>query len=178
MVTALGFDMTECAKALSDLDGVDGRMNVVYRGDFTVITDYAHTDDALIKVLSTLKPLTKGRLICVFGAAGDRDKEKRPMMAKAAEDNADILVITSDNPAHENPDEIIREVMTGISGKKPCRCITDRREAIAYALDTARKDDVIILCGKGHETYQIIGDEYLPFSEKEIVKDIMIRKEN
>lgn len=83
-------------------------------------------------------------------------------MAKAAEDNADILVITSDNPAHENPDEIIREVMTGISGKKPCRCITDRREAIAYALDTARKDDVIILCGKGHETYQIIGDEYLP----------------
>ena len=178
MVTALGFDMTECAKALSDLDGVDGRMNVVYRGDFTVITDYAHTDDALIKVLSTLKPLTKGRLICVFGAAGDRDKEKRPMMAKAAEDNADILVITSDNPAHENPDEIIREVMTGISGKKPCRCITDRREAIAYALDTARKDDVIILCGKGHETYQIIGDEYLPFSEKEIVKDIMKRKEN
>lgn len=178
MVTALGFDMTECAKALSDLDGVDGRMNVVYRGDFTVITDYAHTDDALIKVLSTLKPLTKGRLICVFGAAGDRDKEKRPMMAKAAEDNADILVITSDNPAHENPDEIIREVMTGISDKKPCRCITDRREAIAYALDTARKDDVIILCGKGHETYQIIGDEYLPFSEKEIVKDIMKRKEN
>lgn len=76
MVTALGFDMTECAKALSDLDGVDGRMNVIYRGDFTVITDYAHTDDALKKVLSTLKPLTKGRLICVFGAAGDQGQGK------------------------------------------------------------------------------------------------------
>lgn len=178
MVTALGYDMQECAAALFSLEGVDGRLNVVYRGEFTVITDYAHTDDALAKVLSTLKPVTKGRLICVFGAAGDRDKEKRPMMAKAVEDNADILVITSDNPAHENPDEIIREVMTGITGRKPFESFTDRHDAIAYVLDIARKDDVVILCGKGHETYQIIGDEYQPFSEKDIVKDIMKRKEN
>ncbi len=177
MVTALGYDMSECAKALSTLDGVDGRMNVVYRGEFTVITDYAHTDDALVKVLSTLKAVTKGRLICVFGAAGDRDKEKRPMMGKAAEENADMLVITSDNPAHENPDDIIKSVLSGTAGTKPCKCITDRYEAIKYALDIAGKGDVIALCGKGHETYQIIGDEYLPFSEKDIVKDMMKRKE-
>lgn len=178
MVSALGYDMAECAVALGNLSGVDGRMNVVYRGDFTVITDYAHTDDALIKVLSTLKEVTEGRLICVFGAAGDRDKEKRPMMGKAAEDYADILVITSDNPAHEEPDEIIKEVLSGTCGKRPCKCITDRREAIAYALDIAEKDDIVILCGKGHETYQIIGDEYQSFSEKEIVNDIMNRKGN
>lgn len=178
MVTALGFDMSECAKALATLDGVDGRMNVIYRGEFTVITDYAHTDDALVKVLSTLKAVTKGRLICVFGAAGDRDKKKRPMMGKAAEENADMLVITSDNPAHENPDDIIKSVLSGTTGTKPCKCITDRYEAIEYALDIAGKDDVIALCGKGHETYQIIGDEYLPFSEKDIVKDIMKRKGN
>lgn len=178
MVTALGYDMSECAKALATLDGVDGRMNVIYRGEFTVITDYAHTDDALVKVLSTLKAVTKGRLICVFGAAGDRDKEKRPMMGKAAEENADMLVITSDNPAHENPDDIIKSVLSGTTGTKPCKCITDRYEAIEYALDIAGKDDVIALCGKGHETYQIIGDEYLPFSEKDIVKDIMKRKGN
>lgn len=177
MVTALGYDMSECAKALATLDGVDGRMNVVYRGEFTVITDYAHTDDALVKVLSTLKAVTKGRLICVFGAAGDRDKEKRPMMGKAAEENADMLVITSDNPAHENPDDIIKSVLSGTTGAKPCKCITDRYEAIKYALDIAGKGDVIALCGKGHETYQIIGDEYLPFSEKNIVKDMMKRKE-
>lgn len=178
MVTALGFDMSECAKALATLDGVDGRMNVIYRGEFTVITDYAHTDDALVKVLSTLKAVTKGRLICVFGAAGDRDKEKRPMMGNAAEENADMLVITSDNPAHENPDDIIKSVLSGTTGTKPCKCITDRYEAIEYALDIAGKDDVIALCGKGHETYQIIGDEYLPFCEKDIVKDIMKRKGN
>ncbi len=178
MTSALGYDIAACARTLSRLNGVDGRMNTVYKGDFTVITDYAHTDDALAKMLSTLKGAVKGRLICVFGAAGDRDKEKRPMMGKAAEDYADVLVITSDNPAHENPEDIINSVFSGTSGKRPCKCITDRREAIEYALDKARKDDIVVLAGKGQEKYQIIGDSYLPFCEAEIVKDIMMRKGN
>ena len=100
------------------------------------------------------------------------------MMGKAAEDYADVLVITSDNPAHENPEDIIDAVFSGTSGKRPCKCITDRGEAIEYALDIARKDDIVVLAGKGQEKYQIIGDSYLPFCEAEIVKDIMIRKGN
>ena len=178
MTSALGYDAAACARTLSALEGVDGRMNTVYKGDFSVITDYAHTDDALAKMLSTLKSAVKGRLICVFGAAGDRDKEKRPMMGKAAEDHADVLVITSDNPAHEDPDDIIKAVYSGTSGKCSCKCITDRKEAIAYALDIAEKDDIVVLAGKGQEKYQIIGDSYLPFCEAEIVKNIMMRKGN
>ena len=133
--------------------------------------DYAHTEDGLVKLLSTLKPLAKNRLIAVFGAAGDRDKDKRPKMGRAVQQYADYLVVTTDNPAHEDPQRTIDDVRAGISPETPCAEFVDRREAVCYALGMAQDGDVIALCGKGHEDYQIIGDEYVHFSEKEIVKE-------
>ncbi len=173
IASAAGIDTADCVKAFETLEGVDGRMKVVYKGNFTVITDYAHTDDALSKMLSAVRQAARGRVICVFGAAGDRDREKRPLMGKAVEELADMLVITSDNPAHENSDDIIEAVFSGTSGKKPCVKISDRKQAIKYALTGAKKDDVVVLAGKGQEKYQIIGDEYIPFCEAEIVNEIM-----
>lgn len=177
LVSACGYDVTECAKALESCKGVDGRLNTIYEGDFTVITDYAHTDDALRKMLSAVKPTVKGRLICLFGGAGERDREKRPMMAKAVSEYADILVISSDNPASEDPIQIIEEVYKGADKSLPCIKEPDRRLAIEKAIKTARKGDVIVLAGKGHERYQIIGKEYQPFCEREIVEEILSRKE-
>lgn len=177
LTAAGGFDITECARALSSCEGVDGRLNTVYEGDFTVITDYAHTDDALRKMLAAVKPTVKGRLICLFGGAGERDREKRPMMAQAVSEYADLLVISSDNPASEDPDKIIEEVYAGADKSLPCIKEADRRLAIEKALAIAEKGDVIVLAGKGHERYQIIGKEYLPFCEKDIVKEILSRKE-
>ncbi len=178
MTSAAGYDICECAKALSTLKGVDGRLNTVYSGDFTVITDYAHTDDALRKMLSAVKPAVKGRLICVFGAAGERDAEKRPLMGKAVSEYADVLIISSDNPAHDNPDEIISQVYSGVDKSKYCEMYTDRKIAIQRAVQLAKKDDVIVLAGKGHEKYQIIGDEYVPFCEADIVNDYIKREGN
>ncbi|MBR4305670.1 MAG: UDP-N-acetylmuramoyl-L-alanyl-D-glutamate--2,6-diaminopimelate ligase, partial [Ruminiclostridium sp.] len=143
----------------------------------TVITDYAHTDDALRKMLAAVKPTVKGRLICLFGGAGERDREKRPMMAQAVSEYADVLVISSDNPASEDPDKIIEEVYAGADKNLPCIKEADRKSAIEKALAIAEKGDVIVLAGKGHERYQIIGKEYLPFCEKDIVKEILSRKE-
>lgn len=177
LVSACGYDVTDCAKALQSCQGVDGRLNTIYEGEFTVITDYAHTDDALRKMLSAIKPSVKGRLICLFGGAGERDKEKRPMMAKAVSEYADVLVISSDNPASEDPSAIIEEVYEGADRTLPCIKEPDRRLAIEKALAMAKKDDVIVLAGKGHERYQIIGKEYQPFSEREIVEEILSRKE-
>lgn len=177
LVSADGFDITECAKALESCSGVDGRLNTVYKGDFTVITDYAHTDDALRKMLSAVKPAVEGRLICLFGGAGERDREKRPMMAKAVSEFADVLVISSDNPASEDPDTIIEEVYAGADKSLPCIKEADRRLAIEKAIAIAKKGDVIVLAGKGHERYQIIGNEYTPFCEREIVEEILSRKE-
>ena len=176
IASTAGFDICECAKALKSCKGVDGRLNPVYKGDFTVITDYAHTDDALSKMLAALRPLTEKQLICVFGAAGERDSEKRPLMGKAVSQYADYIIVTSDNPAHENAENIIEQVCGGIDKAKPYEKYTDRRQAIRRALDMAQKGDVVVLAGKGHEKYQIIGDEYLPFCEADIVNEIMEEK--
>lgn len=173
MTAAAGYDICECAKALESCKGVNGRLNVIYSGDFTVITDYAHTDDALEKMLSTLKNVAEKRIICVFGAAGDRDCEKRPMMGKAASQYADVLVITSDNPAHEDPDAIIEAVYSGTDKSKEIYRIADRRQAIEKALMLAQCGDIVVLAGKGHESYQIINDDYIPFCEADIVKEII-----
>jgi len=167
----LGIDLQCAVRALKNCRGVKGRMEVVPTGrDFTVIIDYAHTPDALQKVLETCRELTKGRLVCLFGCGGAGDPTKRPVMGEIATRLADFTIITWDNPRTEEPGRIIEDILKGVSAPKSrYTVIENRREAIAYALDTAQKDDLIVLAGKGHETYQIIGREKHHFDEREVV---------
>ncbi len=167
-----GIPMKRAAQALCTLTGVRGRAEVLYDRDYTVICDYAHTEDGLEKTLSAIKPFVKGRLIVVFGAAGERDAGKRPAMGKCVSGYADIAVITSDNPRFEDPDSIIEQVRSGFEGSCEIHCITDRLEAIKYAVSIVQTGDVIALCGKGHEEYQVIGDEYRKFSEHDIISEL------
>lgn len=165
-----GIPLDDAIEALGQVKGVSGRLETLYQGEFTVIRDYAHTDDGLEKLLGTLKPLTRNRLITVFGAAGERDSGKRPDMGKAAAKYSDILIVTTDSPRHENPQQTIDDVVRGIPENIPHEEFTDREAAVLHALEIAQKGDVVALCGKGHEDYQAIGDEYFHFDEKEIVK--------
>ncbi len=176
MVHLTGSPMDEVLCALEKIRGVSGRLETLYSGDFTVIRDYAHTEDGLDKLLSALKPLTKNRLICVFGAAGERDAGKRPDMGKAAAQYSDVLIVTTDSPRHEDPQQTIDDVVRGIPDGVPHEEFTDRREAVIRALETAREGDVVALCGKGHEDYQAIGDIYYHFDEKEIVEEYFSKK--
>lgn len=163
-------------EALAYTSGVKGRCEIIPTNKgFTVICDYAHTPDAIENVLSSLKPLAKGRLICLFGCGGDRDKDKRPKMAAAASKYADRLIVTSDNPRNENPSDIIGEILTGLKNVK-YDVIENRKEAIEFALKSAEKGDVIVLAGKGHEDYQILKDnKHIHFDEREIVAEIMTK---
>ncbi|MCM1165027.1 MAG: UDP-N-acetylmuramoyl-L-alanyl-D-glutamate--2,6-diaminopimelate ligase [Lachnospiraceae bacterium] len=170
-----GVPMDEVLCALEKTEGVAGRLETLYSGDFTVIRDYAHTEDGLEKLLSVLKPLAKNRLIAVFGAAGERDAGKRPDMGRTAAKYADVLIVTTDSPRHESPQQTIDDVVRGIPEGRAHEEFTDRKAAVYRALDTAQKGDVIALCGKGHEDYQAIGDEYLHFDEKEIVEEYFKR---
>ena len=172
---ALGLRLEDCAEAMGSAKGVKGRVEPVPTdGDYTVLIDYAHTPDALENVLKTLRPLTTGRLIVLFGCGGDRDRAKRPIMGAIAEANADLCIVTSDNPRTEDPEEIIREILTGMKKKKnSVKVICDRVKAIQWAIDNARAGDVILLAGKGHEDYQIIGQEKHHMDEREIVADIL-----
>lgn len=169
---ASGLTIEQAVSALNTVKGVCGRAEVLYDGDYTVICDYAHTEDGLEKTLSAIKPFVKGRLIVVFGAAGERDAGKRPAMGKCVSGYADIAVVTSDNPRHEDQQSIIDQVISGFEGNCEIHSYTDRLEAIKYAVSAAKKGDVIALCGKGHEEYQAVGDEYLHFSEHEIIKEL------
>jgi UDP-N-acetylmuramoyl-L-alanyl-D-glutamate--2,6-diaminopimelate ligase len=164
----LGIELADAVNSLMDFKGVRGRSEVIYSGDFTVICDYAHTEDALEKILSSVKQFTAGKLICVFGAPGERDIAKRPLMGAAAEKHADYIIITSDNPRFEDELAIIEQVAAGIKNT-PCEKFTDRKSAIHAAVKIARKGDIIALCGKGHETYQAIKGKDLPFDEREII---------
>lgn len=172
---ALGLSLADCSDAMSSAKGVKGRLEIVPTGrDFSVVIDYSHKPDALEKVLKTLKPVTRGRLIALFGCGGDRDKLKRPIMGRIAADNADLVVVTSDNPRTEDPDEIIREIVAGMKDKRtPTKVICDRREAIAWAIDNAAPGDVLLLAGKGHEDYQVVGHEKHHMDEREIVADCL-----
>ena len=169
---ASGISIEEAVTALNTVKGVCGRAEVLYDKDYTVICDYAHTEDGLEKTLSSIKPFVKGRLIVVFGAAGERDAGKRPAMGRCVSGFADIAVVTSDNPRYEDQQKIIDEVISGFEGKCEIHSYTDRLEAIKFAVSAAEKDDVIVLCGKGHEEYQVIGSEYVHFSEHEIIKEL------
>ena len=175
MAACLSLDMrlSDVAAGISSAQGVKGRMeSVPTDGDYSVIIDYSHKPDALEKALKALRPVTKGRLIVLFGCGGDRDRLKRPIMGRIAAENADFVVVTSDNPRTEEPMEIIREILPGVeSGHTPYKMICDRPEAIRWAIDNAAPGDVILLAGKGHEDYQIIGHEKHHMDEREIVAD-------
>lgn len=171
----LNLGINSVSMTLSSFKGVKGRCEFIPTGkDFMIICDYAHSPDAIENILSNVKKNCTGRLICLFGCGGDRDKTKRPLMAAAAEKYADLLIITSDNPRNENPEDIINDIIGGLAHEKPYIRITDRKAAIRRAITIAEKDDIIVLAGKGHEDYQIIkGDVHIPFDEREIVADIM-----
>lgn len=168
---SLGISLADCCDAMATAKGVKGRVELVPTdGDYSVIIDYSHKPGALETVLKTLRPVTRGRLICLFGCGGDRDKVKRPIMGAIAADNSDLVVVTSDNPRTEEPEEIIREILEGMKNKRtPKKVITDRVKAIQWAIDNACPGDVILLAGKGHEDYQIVGHEKHHMDEREIV---------
>ena len=169
----LGISLKESAEALRNVTGVKGRVEVVPTPgkDYTILIDYAHTPDGLENELSSVKDFCKGRLIAVFGCGGDRDPIKRPIMGKIGVDSADIAIITSDNPRTEAPDAIIRDIVAGIGEAKNYEVVENRPKAIKYAMDIAKKDDIIVLAGKGHETYQeIMGVKY-HLDEREVVAE-------
>jgi UDP-N-acetylmuramoyl-L-alanyl-D-glutamate--2,6-diaminopimelate ligase len=150
-------------------------MEVVPTGkDYTVILDYACTPDSLDNVLRVMRDATRGRLICVFGCGGDRDSAKRPLMGRIAAERADLAVVTSDNPRGEDPDAIIADILAGVPGKHRAKVIVepDRRQAIALALNKAKAGDVVLLAGKGQETYQILATGKIHMDEREIVKEL------
>ncbi len=168
-----GLPVEKCVDALSAFGGVRGRAEIIgVDAPFTVMTDYAHTPDALRNILSSVKACTTRRVISLFGCGGDRDKQKRPLMLEAAAENSDFVVITSDNPRNENPYDIIRDILKSADRcDVPFAVIENRCDAIKYALGVANKGDTVVLCGKGHETYQIIGNEKVDFDERKIVYD-------
>ena len=174
----LGIPLERCCASLSDAQGVRGRVEVVPTdGDYTILIDYAHTPDALENVLRSLRETTSGRLVAVFGCGGDRDRTKRPIMGKIATETADFTVITSDNPRTEEPEKIIADILEGVScPKSRYKVIPDRREAIAWAIDNHRSGDVIVLAGKGHETYQIVGKTKYHMDEREIVAEHLAKR--
>ena len=171
---SLGVSPDAISQALATFSGVLGRMERVLlpTGSPVVLLDYAHTPDALEKLLRTARGCMgkRGRLAVVFGCGGDRDRSKRAEMGRIASCLADLVVLTSDNCRSERPEDILRDILKGVDKEKPYRVIADRREAIRYAVKTARAEDAVVLAGKGHESYEIRGNERLYFSEREIVR--------
>ncbi len=171
----LGYSMDTTAQGIAKCTGAPGRFErVIHDGDFAVVVDYAHTDDALLNTLKTAKDLAEGRVITVFGCGGDRDKTKRVPMGEAAGANSDFVIITSDNPRTEDPLKIIGEIEVGVAATgTEYLSISDRREAISKAVSVAQKNDVVIIAGKGHETYQIVGNEKFHFDDREVALDAL-----
>jgi UDP-N-acetylmuramyl-tripeptide synthetase len=173
---AAGINLTTIALGLSSLNSVPGRLDPVDCGqNFAVLVDYAHTDDALKNVLNTLRPLCKNNLIVIFGCGGDRDKTKRPRMAKVAEQLADKIYVTSDNPRTEDPNEIIKDILSGFADPDDPRITIepDRKKTIQTALCDALPDDIVLIAGKGHENYQIIGTEKFDFDDRKIARSCL-----
>ncbi|MDD3429126.1 MAG: UDP-N-acetylmuramoyl-L-alanyl-D-glutamate--2,6-diaminopimelate ligase [Oscillospiraceae bacterium] len=174
---ACGIKPQVAAAALSKCHGVCGRSEVLYHGDFTVIVDYAHTGDGIEKMLSSVAPFVEGRLVVLFGCAGERDAKKRPAMAHAALKYGDYIVLTSDNPRKENPEAILSDVEPILkAGGKPYHAEVERRTAVLFALEQLKKDDVLVLCGKGHEDYQVIDGVTIYLDEHRIVRDWIAQK--
>lgn len=172
---SLGIHSKFIVKGLEEVKGIKGRFEVVPTNkDFSVIIDFAHTADGLEKVLTVIDQFAEGRKVVVFGAGGNRDRTKRPEMGETVGKHADFAIVTSDNPRHEDPEKIIEDVVEGVK-LTDCKfvAITDRKEAIKYAIENAMPKDIILLAGKGHEAYTIIGDKTYPFDERQIVLDII-----
>ena len=175
MALQLGITLQQAADALKSAKGVKGRVEVVPTPgkDYTILIDYAHTPDGLENVLSSVRGFCKGRLIAVFGCGGDRDPIKRPIMGRIGAEIADIAIITSDNPRTEEPAAIIRDIVAGISQEKNYEVVENRVQAIHHAMDIAQKHDIIVLAGKGHETYQEVCGVKHHMDEREIVADYL-----
>jgi len=177
---SLGISLQAVAEALKTAKGVKGRIEVVPTPStpFTVLIDYAHTPDALENILRSVRRFCKGRVIAVFGCGGDRDPLKRPIMGRIGVENADFVVFTSDNPRTEDPYAILRDILAGAEGTKtPYYVEENRRAAIRWAMDHAEKDDIIVLAGKGHETYQTIGKTNFHLDEREEVAAHLLEME-
>jgi len=178
---ALGMEPAAIAAALAPVKTVPGRFEQVTAGQpFLVVVDYAHTPDALERVLTTARKITPGRLAVVFGCGGDRDRTKRPIMGEIAARLADRAWVTSDNPRSERPQAILDEIVVGVTRVAGAegRYVTeaDRRAAIAGALGWARAGDTVVIAGKGHETYQIVGAQTLPFDDRGVAREILGRQ--
>lgn len=166
-----GIDLPTVVRGLEAVDFVPGRLQRIECGQpFSVFVDFAHTPDALTASLQALRPVTAGRLICVFGCGGDRDRQKRPLMGRAVEDLADLAIVTSDNPRNEDPQAIIQGIVEGFEHPADAQVIVDREAAIHAALEQARPGDCALIAGKGHENYQIVGDENIPLDDREIAE--------
>jgi UDP-N-acetylmuramoyl-L-alanyl-D-glutamate--2,6-diaminopimelate ligase len=171
---ACGLDRAVIREGVGSVSSVPGRFEAVDAGQgFLVLVDYAHTPDALERVLCAARELTQGRLIVVFGCGGDRDRGKRPEMGAVADRFADFSVVTSDNPRTENPDAIICQIVTGMSPDGARTVLADRRRAISEALHEARGGDVVVIAGKGHEAVQILGTRRIPFDDREVVRELL-----
>jgi UDP-N-acetylmuramoyl-L-alanyl-D-glutamate--2,6-diaminopimelate ligase len=187
--TALGYSSDQIARGLKNMKAVPGRMEKIDEGQtFGVVVDYAHTEDAIVRLLEAVREIVSGRIITVFGCGGERDKNKRPKMGAAALNGSDLVIITSDNPRTEDPSSIIRDIIGGLedagiqtevrmaaqqlaSGKKPYMVLPDRHAAVAAAIGLAGPGDIVVLAGKGHENYQIVGEKKLPFDDREIARE-------
>jgi UDP-N-acetylmuramyl-tripeptide synthetase len=172
----LGIPVDAIQLGLENLSGIPGRLELIHCGqNFTVVVDYAHTEDALINVLKTLRALTQKRILTLFGCGGDRDRSKRPRMGRVAVEWSDYVVVTSDNPRSEDPASIAKEIEVGILefGKKNYEVILDRKKAIEHILHQAKQGDIVFLAGKGHETIQILKDRSIHFDDREIAKNIL-----
>jgi UDP-N-acetylmuramoyl-L-alanyl-D-glutamate--2,6-diaminopimelate ligase len=171
---ALGVDPQTVKCGLEAVPGVPGRMERVQAGqDFSIWIDYAHTPHAFERLLKTARKLTKGRLLFLFGCGGDRDQGKRPLMGKVAAELADIVFLTEDNPRSEDPQAIVQQIMYGMEDKSKVQVIIDRKEGIRKALETAKEGDTLILAGKGHEDYQVIGHDKVHFSDRETLLELL-----
>jgi UDP-N-acetylmuramoyl-L-alanyl-D-glutamate--2,6-diaminopimelate ligase len=182
--TALDLPFDAIERGVAALDGVPGRFQLASspKDAVTVVVDYAHTDDALRNLLETARPLARGRLITVFGCGGDRDRTKRPLMGAVASRLSDVIVMTSDNPRSEDPQRILDEIQRGITADtrkdaaQQLLTIVDRRAAITKAIEVAKPGDLILIAGKGHEKYQVIGDKTLPFDDVAVARDALARR--
>lgn len=174
----LGLPLERAAAAASSCPGVSGRCELLYSGeDFTVIRDYAHSPDGLEKILAAIRAFAPGRIVTLFGCAGNRDRTKRPIMAEAVAKNTDFAILTSDNPRQEDPEQIIEDALPGlIKHSTPHKVITDRYEAIKWALKSLKKDDILLLAGKGHEDYQVLDFGTIYFDEKVIVAELLAQR--
>jgi UDP-N-acetylmuramoyl-L-alanyl-D-glutamate--2,6-diaminopimelate ligase len=172
---ALGIKPRDIQRGVERVKSVRGRFErIVSPKGWTAIIDYAHTPDALLKALETIRELRsqthQGKIITIFGCGGNRDRDKRPQMGKIASELSDVTIVTSDNPRQENPENIVDEILMGTRSGAKVQRIVDRREAIIAGLEMARPGDVVLIAGKGHETYQVLGDEKVPFDDREVVE--------